>query len=103
MKLIRRLALAILSWMQCLQGVTSEPMVDTTTDASAQVNLGGTPELEVREPWRRRGRMIYVLTRGLMHPSAAAHTHICRLFVMSFTSQTKSCTFDLLWRWLDAD
>ena len=50
MKLIRRLALAILSWMQCLQGVTSEPLVDTTTDASAQVNLGGTPELEVREP-----------------------------------------------------
>lgn len=55
MKLIRRLALAILSWMQCLQGVTSEPMVDTTTDASAQVNLGGTPELEVRGTMEEEG------------------------------------------------
>ena len=57
-KLIRRLALAILSWMQCLQGVSSDSIVDTTMDttptsAQTQVKLGGTPELEVggREGW----------------------------------------------------
>ena len=49
---MRRLSLAILSWTECLKGVSSDSSIDTsmdTTPASSQPQhkLGGTPELMV--------------------------------------------------------
>jgi len=75
-KLIRRLALAILSWMQCLQGVSSDSIVDTMdttpTSAQTQVKLGGTPELEVI-------RHELHITNQIMHLRPPMEMARCRL------------------------
>ena len=48
---MRRLAIAIRSWQDCLRGVSGDSAVDTmdTTSSSSQLphKLGGTPALQV--------------------------------------------------------
>ena len=49
---MRRLSLAILSWTECLKGVSDSTGIDTSMDtdpasSQPQHNLGGTPELGV--------------------------------------------------------
>ena len=49
---MRRLAIAIRSWQDCLRGVTGDSAVDTmdTTTSTPQLphKLGGTPALQAR-------------------------------------------------------
>ena len=85
---MRRLSLSILSWTECLKGVSSDGGIDTsmdTTPASSQPQhkLGGTPELGV-SCYRYTCTLCVTLY-------IAAYSH-CTLFTLLASICARPCT-----------